>query len=218
MAACDSNAELQSLLDDRSPLVAPLLRWLLFSNPAVVRPLRPAERFEAVPTPHQFVLLTAGPGKESEWRALRDEAERKMGRGRGSVYMFHGSPLHNWHSILRTGLQVRGLPGLGASGAAIWMANEMTTSVGYSLKARSTVWDASVFPRDAMCMGLLEVVHDRAKDVSPEKDVCVVPDVRLIMTRFFFILSARECSRCHGQGRAALPRAERLPKRSFDSL
>ncbi|KAK7818720.1 hypothetical protein U0070_019264 [Myodes glareolus] len=49
-------------------------------------------------TPHQFLLLSSPPAKESNFRAAKKLF--------GSTFAFHGSHIENWHSILRNGLVV----------------------------------------------------------------------------------------------------------------
>lgn len=48
-----------------------------------------------------------------------------------SFVKFHGSMLGNWHSILHKGLLTSGLPPLGSSGPALWMARGFGTSARY---------------------------------------------------------------------------------------
>lgn len=47
-------------------------------------------------TPHQYLLLSAPPEKETIFRELKAK--------HGSTFAFHGSSMENWHSILRRGL------------------------------------------------------------------------------------------------------------------
>ena len=46
-------------------------------------------------THHQFLLLSASPEKEQRFQELKEKF--------GSFFAFHGSPIGNWHSIMRTG-------------------------------------------------------------------------------------------------------------------
>jgi len=55
-------------------------------------------------TSYQYVLVSDNPQKEALFRKKRAEVAHKKG-GRGSFYAFHGSPIGNWHSILRAGLK-----------------------------------------------------------------------------------------------------------------
>lgn len=78
-------------------------------------------------TPHQYLLLSAPPEKESKFRELKKKY--------GSVFAFHGSSSENWHSILRRGLinasgtklQVNGA----AYGSGIYISPHAGTSFGY---------------------------------------------------------------------------------------
>eukprot|EP00479_Gromia_sphaerica_P014273 TRINITY_DN8394_c0_g1_i1.p1 TRINITY_DN8394_c0_g1~~TRINITY_DN8394_c0_g1_i1.p1 ORF type:complete len:185 (-),score=15.53 TRINITY_DN8394_c0_g1_i1:46-570(-) len=139
-----------------------------------------------VPTEYQFLMLTSTPDREA---AFRKHKEVALSAGRlGSIYMFHGSPIGNWHSILRTGLRVQGQPGLGASGPSIWMANHFATSIGYCQKGGYQAgWSKSRFGQQVMCMGMLEVINDSGKGVVPGRHVNVVSDTSIIATRYFLI-------------------------------
>lgn len=101
-------------------------------------------------TPYQYCLLSAPPEKEEKFRQLKQQF--------GSCYAyvvhdmcmylnfgvctiicnirFHGSPVENWHSILRNGLknasgtkfQLNGA----AYGSGIYISPHSATSFGYS--------------------------------------------------------------------------------------
>jgi hypothetical protein len=76
-------------------------------------------------TPYQYMLLTSTPEKEARFAALKKKCVAPSPRGclqtasgttivlltrlwfarHGSFMAFHGSPMENWHSILRNGLR-----------------------------------------------------------------------------------------------------------------
>jgi hypothetical protein len=179
MMTCPNTTALKALLDNQHPLCYPLLRWIVTSNRSHLRKLNPSEKIQGVPTEHQYMLLTQPPEREA---AFRKQKERY-----GSFYMFHGSPLSNWHSILRSGLQIKG-KGLGVSGAAIWMANDFSTSWGYSQKGGAQHgWKCSSFGSLMYCMAILEVVNDPAKKAQKGASVNVISDTSIIMTRYFLV-------------------------------
>ena len=79
----------------------------------------------------------------------------------GARLAFHGSPFHNWHSILRSGLRVcsgTNLQCVGAKlGAGIYVGANTNVSMQY---AKSSRWDwrMSMTPKSSVCMALCEVV------------------------------------------------------------
>jgi ubiquitin-conjugating enzyme E2 Q len=125
--------------------------------------------------------------------------------------MFHGSPIGNWHSILRKGLLTSGFQGLGSSGQSIWMANDFTTSIGYSTKwGNKGGWDKSRLGNDLLCMAILEVVNDSGKGVSDQNSVCVVSDTSIISTRYFLVFK--------GSIQQTNVRAVSLPMHNFEEF
>jgi len=182
------NATLKAHLDNEHLLIYPFLLWLITSNRAYLRPLKQEEIIKGIPTEHQFIMLSQPPAREELWRRKKAEFERKLGRGKGSLLFFHGSPPGNWHSILRNGLMTEGQPGLGASGKAIWMAQHFQTSVGYCQKGGySGGWARSMFGQSIHCMAILEIVNDSSKGAIPGSSVNVINDVSIIATRFFLV-------------------------------
>jgi poly [ADP-ribose] polymerase 6/8 len=72
-----------------------LLQWIITSNRSFLVKLPQERSIASMATPHQYILASAAPEKERRFRELRAKY--------GSVFAFHGSPIENWHSILRTG-------------------------------------------------------------------------------------------------------------------
>lgn len=60
-------------------------------------------------------------------------------------YAFHGSPLANWHSILRTGLKSGHVPGVYMADAVSCMTKDqhLILYLGYLLKKLHGIWSAS---------------------------------------------------------------------------
>ena len=73
------------------------LRWILNSCQGHLMQLQGTEKFPEIGTDHQFWLCTDNPSIEAEFARRRNKF--------GSQYLFHGSPFHNWHCILREGLK-----------------------------------------------------------------------------------------------------------------
>lgn len=53
------------------------------------------QHIKCIPTTHQYLLISDSPAKEEQFRQRKLEC--------GTVWAFHGSPIENWHSIIRRG-------------------------------------------------------------------------------------------------------------------
>ena len=96
---------LAATLDAIDPLILPLLDWTLHNPDVYIRQLEPEERFAAIPTDQQYAVCM--PARETSFIRVRREqaASRRVAEEAAVTFQFHGSPSHNWHSILRTGLK-----------------------------------------------------------------------------------------------------------------
>merc|ERR1719473_411761 len=91
-------------------LLPAMLQWIWESNRSHLVPLEGPDRLDFLGTPYQYLLISAPPEQEAEFQALKRE--------HGSKFGYHGSPVENWHSILRQGLKNASGTGLQAHGAA----------------------------------------------------------------------------------------------------
>jgi len=124
-------------------------------------------------------------------------------RTRKLFFAWHGSPLGNWHSILRVGLKnysdtVHQRNGR-AYGPGIYMAVDAGTSLGYA--AGYTTWKNSQFGNMLKCVALCEVINYGSptnclgRVHRPNCSHCTgAPFYRIeaeeyVITRFFFIYS-----------------------------
>uniref|UniRef100_A0A8C7MR30 Poly [ADP-ribose] polymerase n=2 Tax=Oncorhynchus kisutch TaxID=8019 RepID=A0A8C7MR30_ONCKI len=154
-------------------------------------------------TPHQFLLLSSPPAKESNFRAAKNIF--------GSTFAFHGSHIENWHSILRNGLVVASNTRLQLHGAiygsGIYISPMSSISFGYSgmnkkqLKVTSKDETATnksnlqstkkgqqpqfLQSRNLKCIALCEVIT--SPDLHKHGDIWVVPNTDHVCTRFFFV-------------------------------
>ncbi|KAK2172278.1 hypothetical protein NP493_975g04065 [Ridgeia piscesae] len=138
-------SKLTQELDQRNILAYPLLQWIITSNRSHIVKLPPNKQLAFMHTSHQFLLLSSPPAKEAIFRAERAKY--------GSTFAFHGSPLENWHSILRHGLmnasdtklQMNGQ----AHGKGIYLSPMSGTSFGYSRMAPRPKPLGSAVPQEA---------------------------------------------------------------------
>jgi len=151
-----TESDLRRELDKKSNLCYPVLRWIINSNRSHIVQVPKEKQLDFVGTNLQFLLRNSPPVEDAKFRALRAK--------HGSVFAFHGSPLDNWHSIVREGLVVasgtkRQLHGA-AYGNGIYISPRLTTSLGYC---------RTVVPIIAT-LGTTTTTNKEKQDDTPSKD------------------------------------------------
>uniref|UniRef100_A0A673K579 Poly [ADP-ribose] polymerase n=1 Tax=Sinocyclocheilus rhinocerous TaxID=307959 RepID=A0A673K579_9TELE len=120
--------EIKKQMDKHDPLAHPLLQWRNVSSVCSYILFFSQQQLKFMHTPHQFLLLSSPPAKESNFRAAKGLF--------GSTFAFHGSHIENWHSILRNGLVVASNTRLQLHGAiygsGIYLSPLSSISFGYS--------------------------------------------------------------------------------------
>ncbi|GMR31274.1 hypothetical protein PMAYCL1PPCAC_01469, partial [Pristionchus mayeri] len=112
-----------------TPRVAQFIEWLVISNQSYLELVLKQLNVGYLQTPHQFLFVADTPQKQAEFDGL---VSRNGGRTR---YLFHGSKMENWHSIIRSGL--KNMSGtkymlVGAAyGDGIYLSNHLATSHKY---------------------------------------------------------------------------------------
>eukprot|EP01128_Nolandella_sp_AFSM9_P012155 TRINITY_DN9006_c0_g1_i1.p1 TRINITY_DN9006_c0_g1~~TRINITY_DN9006_c0_g1_i1.p1 ORF type:complete len:621 (-),score=141.58 TRINITY_DN9006_c0_g1_i1:352-2187(-) len=138
--------------DTISILLYPLLRWIVATNKSHLKTLQ--QNLPITPK-HQFVLKSTPPEKEMKFQVLKEK--------HGSFFAWHGSPIANWHAILRTGLKnMSGTKGQAhgqAYGPGIYLAKDSQTSLGYSRNASGPRWKHSIYNSNFNCIVLCEVIN-----------------------------------------------------------
>eukprot|EP01094_Clydonella_sp_ATCC50884_P014158 TRINITY_DN244_c0_g1_i5.p1 TRINITY_DN244_c0_g1~~TRINITY_DN244_c0_g1_i5.p1 ORF type:complete len:289 (-),score=12.33 TRINITY_DN244_c0_g1_i5:166-1032(-) len=86
---------MKAVLDAAHPYAFALLSWVISSSRCHIVKLQDSQHIREMKTRHQFLLASASPEKEQLFQELKAE--------HGSFFAFHGSPIANWHSIMRTG-------------------------------------------------------------------------------------------------------------------
>uniref|UniRef100_A0A9J8DC59 Poly [ADP-ribose] polymerase n=1 Tax=Cyprinus carpio carpio TaxID=630221 RepID=A0A9J8DC59_CYPCA len=187
--------EIKKQMDKHDPLAHPLLQWVISSNRSHIVKLPVTRQLKFMHTPHQFLLLSSPPAKESNFRAAKGLF--------GSTFAFHGSHIENWHSILRNGLVVASNTRLQLHGAiygiGIYLSPLSSISFGYSGMNKKQQKVASkdetsqkkgqnpqfLQSRNLKCIALCEVIT--SPDLHKHGDIWVVPNTDHVCTRFFFV-------------------------------
>jgi len=161
--AKDGDFELKQNMEKIHPLLHGLLSWIITSNRAHLRQLSQKEHIKGIDTEYQFALCSSTPDREAQFQDLKER--------NGSFLAFHGSPMGNWHSILRMGLKNYSNSKYQLNGAAygqgIYLASHFSTSWGYCRFGELAGWPKSMYGATVTCMALCEVCYDD-QDAKPK--------------------------------------------------
>ena len=117
------------------------------------------ERVSGIPGYMQFRFATGSPEKEA--RFIQSVAEKTLGKPFPTLFAWHGSPLSNWHSIIRQGLHYKRTDHGRAFGNGCYHAKDFNTSGSYS--SRDVLRDGLCWPNSCLqlssAMALNEIVN-----------------------------------------------------------
>ncbi|EGR45839.1 uncharacterized protein TRIREDRAFT_67286 [Trichoderma reesei QM6a] len=111
-----------------------------------------------------------------------------------TIFAWHGSTLHNWHSIIRTGLDFNKVINGRSFGDGVYMSNNFQVSLGYCQKGANTkttspppvpYWPNSVL-RPSSAISICEVINrcDQFVQTTPHY---VVNQIEWIQCRYLFV-------------------------------
>jgi ubiquitin-conjugating enzyme E2 Q len=142
----------------------------------------------------QFRFAQGAPDKEQRFIDCVKEVAARTGKSHPTLFAWHGSPLANWHSIVRQGLNYNETLNGRAFGDGVYMSPHCTTSIGYcNAYAGYGSYNAighSTWPnsrlRISCALSLNEVVNapDEFRSKSPHY---VVNKIDWIQTRYLFV-------------------------------
>jgi len=184
MSQAKDFSDMKKRMDKAHENAFSLLQWIITSNRSHIVKLNSDKHIKSMETPHQYLLLSAPPEKESKFRSLKEKY--------GSVFAFHGSSSENWHSILRTGLKNASGTKLQLNGAAygsgIYISPHAGTSFGYCriYGTSGFVSNGNRFldSNNMNCIALCEVINENIKKSGT---IWVQPNEDYVVTRFFFV-------------------------------
>ena len=187
-----NGGSLSAWRDKISPPALDVLRWIVASNRSCIMhddDNDPENRVSGMEGYMQFRLVQGAPDKEQKFtNAVRHNA-LQVNPNHPTLFAWHGSPLHNWHSILREGLWFKEAANGRSYGNGVYMASDFETSLGYT---RAGVMTGGIWPRSTlnirMAISLNEVVN------NPQRFVCnspyyVVKQLDWIQPRYLFVTS-----------------------------
>lgn len=181
-----SEEELKHLLDHAGPNTYPVLRFLLASCPLALHPLKRSEQLSMVTGPgvQQLAVLQAAPAQEAVFRQWREDF--------GSSFGIHGSPLQNWYSIIRNGLQILSNTELMRSGArfgtGLYLADKVTTAQHYCGGFAGSRYAANV-GEALQILAVVEYINDPSVHQRHSEGITTVTDPAAVMLRFLLVYS-----------------------------
>ena len=93
-----ADGTLKAQMDKQHRLAFPLLNWIITSKQCNIVALPRAQQIPNLGTDQQYFLYADSPEKQ---RRFQDLKRRNGGK---SIFLWHGSDIGNWHSIMRNGI------------------------------------------------------------------------------------------------------------------
>ncbi|GMT11414.1 hypothetical protein PFISCL1PPCAC_2711, partial [Pristionchus fissidentatus] len=81
------------------PLMADIIDWLVITNRSYLEKVPRVMNVDFLHTESQYCFISDTPAKQAEFDQLVQQ------NGNKTRFFFHGSPIENWHSIIRAGLK-----------------------------------------------------------------------------------------------------------------
>ncbi|CAG8500183.1 4736_t:CDS:10, partial [Acaulospora morrowiae] len=191
---------LKQELDKLDVLCFPLLSWIISSSRTHLRLLESEDEKVQFNDNNgnsgnwkQFIMIMSSPEKEEIFQQEKEKLRKEKDQRVGELFAFHGSPLHNWHSIVRTSLNWNKIVHGRVYGDGVYHSLQAATSSSYAAagyhRYESGTWKNSTLIVQK-CMALCEIINRPSKFTSTNPHL-VVKDENWITTRYLFV----ECSR-----------------------
>ena len=184
-----------------SPSALGLLRWIIASNRSCIVQVddivgggeRAEERVSGMPGYMQFRFAQGAPDKEQRFISAVKAETIQSNKDYPTLFAWHGSPLHNWHGIVREGLHFRDTINGRAFGNGVYHATDVSTSMGYSGRHYANAYGGhseSGWPCSSLkiteALALNEIVNRPDKFVSKQPHL-VVAQLDWIQSRYLFV-------------------------------
>lgn len=190
-----AQSPLSSWVDRLSPAVLGILRWVIASNRACILQVddekdaasghKYEEQLYGMGGWAQFRFAMGAPDKERRFIQAVKETTDRLKLAYPTLFAWHGSPLQNWHSIIREGLHFRETHHGRAFGNGVYHAPDVSTSLGYSNMHCGSVWPMSDM-KIQQALALNEIVNAPQEFVSQSPHL-VVSQLDWIQTRYLFV-------------------------------
>ncbi|KIK53259.1 hypothetical protein GYMLUDRAFT_49424 [Collybiopsis luxurians FD-317 M1] len=175
---------------DVLPAAWKILRWCVGSCTAYLEEISSEE--ESIKNIgkgwRQYRFSVGAPDAEAKFKTAVEEAKARNANTRQypSLYAFHGSPIRNWHSIIRHGLWYKTIANGRAYGNGVYLAKDGQVSMGHYAGGNTGAgWPKSkVGPTS--CVALVEVVNLPLEFVS-SNPYFVVNQTHWLVVRYLLV-------------------------------
>ncbi|OOO13475.1 PARP catalytic domain protein [Aspergillus oryzae] len=156
----NSKRMLASWCDIISPAALYALRWIVASNRSCIRyEDDPEHKLPYMNGYAQFRLAQGAPDKEQRFVSAVKSLSSSHNAEYPTLFAWHGSPISNWHSILREGLHFKGVLNGRSYGHGVYMSPQFGHSMTYaSSQNLARTWPNSILNIDK-ALSLNEVVN-----------------------------------------------------------
>ncbi|KAJ5971050.1 Ubiquitin-conjugating enzyme E2 [Penicillium vulpinum] len=164
-----------------------LLRWVVASNRSLIKQDDDEPRHQIVGMSNyiQFRLVQGAADKEQRFINAVNSNSLAENPNHPTIFAWHGSPVNNWHSILREGFHFKQIIHGRACGHGVYMSNNFHTSLGYTTTNFPPTWPESRLKLSTV-ISLNEVVNAPRKFVSRSPHY-VVQHLDWIQPRYLFV-------------------------------
>jgi ubiquitin-conjugating enzyme E2 Q len=194
-----AQSPLSAWVERLPPAALGLLRWVIASNRAcivqvdneddIAKGRKTEDRLFGMAGWAQFRFAMGAPDKERRFiQAVRATSER-LHLKYPTLFAWHGSPMQNWHSIIREGLHFNDTAHGRAYGNGVYHALDVNTSLGYS-GGYGLTWPNSEL-KIQQALALNEIVNAPQEFTSSSPHL-VVAQLDWIQTRYLFVKTRQD--------------------------
>ncbi|KAJ5652417.1 hypothetical protein N7507_009843 [Penicillium longicatenatum] len=192
----DSEKVISSWRGRITPAALDMLRWIIASNRScILQDHSDANHLvSGMPCYMQFRLVQGAPDKEQRFINAVKSVSMVQNPKHPTLFAWHGSPVSNWHSILRKGLNFERVSNGRACGNGVYFSSHFSTSAGYSssLASQRGAGDKVAYNWPQSKLNMTTVVSLNEIINSPKEFVSQVPHFVVdhldwIQTRYLFV-------------------------------
>ena len=185
---------LQAWTERITPAALSALRWIIASNRScIVQPeslsgqkSTDEEEVYGMPDYQQFRFASGAPDKESRFIQCVRDTTKRLELKHPTLFAWHGSPIGNWHSIIRQGLHFDRVSHGRAFGDGVYHSLHCQVSQGYAMQGHGAFcWPSSQL-KITSALSLNEIVN-APKEFTSSNPHLVVNNIDWIQSRYLFV-------------------------------
>ncbi|KAK5730976.1 hypothetical protein LTR15_000914 [Elasticomyces elasticus] len=196
-------ADLKDWVTRISPAALSLLRWIIASNRACIMQVdadshggvHGQERLYGMKDYVQFRFAMGAPDKEQRFITEVRNTTQRLTLKYPTIFAWHGSPLPNWHSIIRQGLHFKNADHGRAYGDGVYHAKDAHTSTSYSGMYGGVAYGSQGIVKGAWANSQLKInsalalneIVNAPGEFQSQNPYFVVQHLDWIQTRYLFV-------------------------------